>query len=224
MQPEIAALPEMWHEKAAILSRLNEISGPVWAFADGGLTERFNDADILYRSDIWEHLDSDVVSYSADRALNWAVLRRKSDGFLLLAAGTHPLCCQGDFVTLQAVDFVAQNLRRVQERYPYPIALMGDLNSGYHQPSQQLLREGRAQGFGRSWSIPYRFVDAWAELHPSNPDPSTINDDPVRLDYVYFERSPDAVGEFPITASQVWPRTAGSDHRAVSGDVVLRRP
>uniref|UniRef100_A0A7S1QEB1 Uncharacterized protein n=1 Tax=Alexandrium catenella TaxID=2925 RepID=A0A7S1QEB1_ALECA len=80
--------------------------------------------------------------------------------------------------------------RGVQERYPYPITLMGDLNSGYDQPSQQLLREGRASGFGRNWNIPHAFVDAWAELHPSNPNPSTIQDFPVRLDCVYFQRSP----------------------------------
>lgn len=221
MRPEIAALPEMWHEKPAILARLNQISGNVWAFADGGPTERFNDADILYRSDIWEHLDSDVIPYSADRALSWAALRRKSDGFQLLAAGTHPLCCRGDLVTLEAVEFVANRLRQVQQKHPFPVVLMGDLNSGYYQPSQQLLREGSAQGFGRGWSIPYRFVDAWAELHPNDPDPSTINDDPVRLDYVYFERSPEALGGHQVVASQVWPRAAGSDHRAVSGDVVL---
>ena len=27
MQPEIAAIPEMWHEKHAILDRLNQVSG-----------------------------------------------------------------------------------------------------------------------------------------------------------------------------------------------------
>ena len=48
MQPEIAAIPEMWHEKHAILDRLNQVSGNVYAFATGGNTEQFNDADILF--------------------------------------------------------------------------------------------------------------------------------------------------------------------------------
>ena len=61
---------------------------------------------------------------------------------------------------------------------------MGDLNTGYFQPSQQLLRNGHMDAFGRRWQIPMTFTDAWAELHPGNPDPSTINNDPVRLDYV----------------------------------------
>ena len=60
--------------------------------------------------------------------------------------------------------------------------LMGDLNTGFYQPSQQLLRNGKVDAYGRSWEIPMTFTDAWAELHPQNPDPSTINDDPVRLD------------------------------------------
>ena len=60
--------------------------------------------------------------------------------------------------------------------------LMGDLNTGYYQPSQQLLRNGQMEAFGRHWQLPMTFTDAWAELHPGNPDPSTINNDPVRLD------------------------------------------
>ena len=79
MQPEIAAIPEMWHEKHAILKRLNQVAGDVYAFATGGATEQFNDADILFRTDRWEHVASDLVPFSAGRAVNWAALRRKSD-------------------------------------------------------------------------------------------------------------------------------------------------
>ncbi|CAE7654118.1 unnamed protein product [Symbiodinium sp. KB8] len=222
MQPEIAAIPEMWHEKGAILDLLNQRSGSVWAFATGGATEQFNDADILFRTDKWEHIASDLVPFSAGRAINWAALRRKSDGYTLIASGTHPLCCQGDYVITEAVDFVTKTLSQVQNRHPYPIVLMGDLNTGYFQPSQQLLRQGQVEAFGRHWQIPMTFTDAWAELHPGNPDPSTINDDPVRLDYVYFQKTPLSVGQ-SIVQSQIWPRAAGSDHRAVSGDVVLNR-
>lgn len=222
MQPEIAAIPEMWHEKHAILDRLNQVSGNVYAFATGGQTEQFNDADILFRADKWEHVASDLVPFSAGRAVNWAALRRKSDGYTLLAAGTHPLCCQGDYVVMEAVDFVIRTLAGVQQQHPYPIVLMGDLNTGYFQPSQQLLRNGYMDAFGRRWQIPMTFTDAWAELHPGNPDPSTINNDPVRLDYVYFQKTPLSVGQ-SIVQSQIWPRAAGSDHRAVSGDVVLKR-
>ncbi|CAE7508525.1 unnamed protein product [Symbiodinium pilosum] len=218
MQPEIAAIPEMWHEKGAII----DLSGNVYAFATGGATEQFNDADILYRSDKWEHIASDLVPFSAGRAINWAALRRKSDGYSLIASGTHPLCCRGDYVITEAVDFVTKTLSGVQNRHPYPIVLMGDLNTGYHQPSQQLLREGHVDAFGRRWQIPMTFTDAWAELHPYNPDPSTINDDPVRLDYVYFQKTPLSVGQ-SIVQSQIWPRAACSDHRAVSGAVVLSR-
>lgn len=96
------------------------------------------------------------------------------------------------------------------------------MNTGYFQPSQQLLRNGQVDADGKSWQIPMTFSDAWAELHPGNPDPSTINDDPVRLDYVYFQKTPISVGQ-SIVQSQIWPRAAGSDHRAVSGDVVLNR-
>ena len=41
-------------------------------------------------------------------------------------------------------------------------------------------------------------------------------------DYVYFQKTPISVGQ-SIVQSQIWPRAAGSDHRAVSGDVVLNR-
>lgn len=40
-------------------------------------------------------------------------------------------------------------------------------------------------------------------------------------DYVYFQKTPISVGQ-SIVQSQIWPRAAGSDHRAVSGDIVLR--
>ncbi|CAK9105554.1 Putative fucosyltransferase [Durusdinium trenchii] len=190
MQPEIAAIPEMWSEKDAILARLNQVSGNVYAFATGGATEQFNDADILFRSDKWEHIDSNLVPFSAGRAVNWAVLRRKADGYTLIAAGTHPLCCRGDYVIMEAVDFVTRTLSEVQKRHPYPIVLMGDLNTGYYQPSQKLLRTGAVEAYGRHWEVPMTFVDAWAQLHPEDPDPSTINDDPVRLDYVYFQKTP----------------------------------
>lgn len=65
---------------------------------------------------------------------------------------------------------------------------MGDLNTGYFQPSQQLLRSGSMDAFGRHWQLPMTFTDAWAELHPGNPDPSTINNDPVRLDYATWHK------------------------------------
>ena len=39
-----------------------------------------------------------------------------------LAAGTHPLCCQGDYVVMEAVDFVIRTLAGVQQQHPYPIA------------------------------------------------------------------------------------------------------
>ena len=92
MQPEIAAIPEMWHEKHAILDRLNQVSGNVYAFATGGQTEQFNDADILFRADKWEHVASDLVPFSAGRAVNWAALRRKSDGYTLLPVGDFNGC------------------------------------------------------------------------------------------------------------------------------------
>eukprot|EP00438_Fugacium_kawagutii_P005187 Skav234124 [mRNA] locus=scaffold753:104425:106917:- [translate_table: standard] len=172
MQPEIAAIPEMWSEKDAILDRLNQVSGNIYEFATGGATEQFNDADILFRSDKWEHIASDLVPFSAGRAVNWAALRRKSDGYTLLAAGTHPLCCKGDNVIIEAVDFVIRTLSEVQKEHPYPI-----------------------------------FLSVFGVL-PSE-------------DYVYFQKTPITVGQ-SIVQSQIWPRSAGSDHRAVSGDIVLR--
>ena len=77
----------MAREEHAILDRLNQVSGNVYAFATGGNTEQFNDADILFRADKWEHVASDLVPFSAGRAVNWAALRRKADGYTLLAAG-----------------------------------------------------------------------------------------------------------------------------------------
>ena len=39
---------------------------------------------------------------------------------------------------------------------------------------------------------------------------------------MYFQKTPISVGQ-SIVQSQIWPRAAGSDHRAVSGDIVLER-
>ena len=36
--------------------------------------------------------------------------------------GTHPLCCQGDYVVMEAVDFVIRTLAQVQNQHHYPIA------------------------------------------------------------------------------------------------------
>lgn len=48
---------------------------------------------------------------------------------------------------------------------------MGDLNTGYYQPSQKLLRTGAVEAYGRHWEVPMTFVDAWAQLHPEDPAP-----------------------------------------------------
>ena len=48
MRPEIAAIPEMWHEKEAILKRLNQVAGDVYAFATGGATAPRHDDKLVY--------------------------------------------------------------------------------------------------------------------------------------------------------------------------------
>ena len=50
---------------------------------------------------------------------------------------------------------------------------MGDLNTGYYQPSQKLLRTGAVEAYGRHWEVPMTFVDAWAQLHPEDPAPQS---------------------------------------------------
>lgn len=233
INPEIAALEELWFEKPALLARIREVyGGPVWDFAVGGPSERYNDADILYRSDIWENLDCGILPYGADRGMNWAMLRRHTDQAYILVVGTHPICCQGDEPILEAVEFVMSNAVGIQDRwsrrlgYTVPIVLLGDLNTGYFEASMALLRTDSADGFGRHWSMPATasgmpsFYDAWAELHPSNPNPSTINNEPVRIDYVYFQKGTRGLG--PPVSSQVWSgMPGGSDHRPVSGDAVI---
>lgn len=216
--PEIASLQEMWREKSAILQALIGITGQAWAFATGGATEVVWDGDILYRSDLWEHLESGMQAYG-DRGLSWAALRRRSDGACVLAYGTHPTCCIGDLPVLQAAVMATRNMAARQRKYQFPVAFMGDLNIGYFAPSQTLLRTGTVNSYGRAWTVPLTFSDAYADKHPGNPNPSTIHNDPVRLDYVYFEKSPKTLGT--IVGSQVWNLPGGSDHRAVSGDVVI---
>ena len=45
---------------------------------------------LVVSQDKWEHLASDLVPFSDGRAVNWAALRRKSDGKTLLAAWPWP--------------------------------------------------------------------------------------------------------------------------------------
>merc|ERR1712061_218712 len=111
----------MWNEKSALLSALIAITGQSWAFAEGGATERVWDGDILYRRDIWEHLESGGVPYGS-RGLSWAALQRRADRTGLLVYGTHTTCCAGDFPVLEAMEFATRDMVARQHKYPFPVA------------------------------------------------------------------------------------------------------
>lgn len=222
--PEIVSLQEMWHEKPRILARLRESTGQDWLFAEGGETERVWDGDVLYRNDLWEHQESGVHFYGdhwvpyEGRGITWAALRRRSDGKGVLVVATHPWCCTDDEPVLQAMELVERELTQTQEQYPYPVALMGDMNAHYGSPSQQLLREGGVRAHNQDWSVPVTFTDSYADQHPRDPNPSTGFG--VKIDFVYFQKTPLNMGT--VTDAKVWPNLpGGSDHFAVSGDVVL---
>ena len=54
-----------------------------------------------------------------------ALLEKAKGNRMLFAfrlSGTHPLCCRGDRVIIEAVEFVIGTLQEVQKTHPYPIA------------------------------------------------------------------------------------------------------
>lgn len=212
--PEIASIQEMWGEKHQILARLRAISrGREWSFAQGGAVDRSWDGDVLYRSDIWRHLDSGVIFHPhfRDRGISWAALRRHADGAGVLVYGLHPTCCAGDGPAMALVHTALGHMRGKQAHFGFPVALVGDMNTNFWGASQRMLRDGAPHGF--------RFFDAWALLNPGNPNPPTIGN--VRIDFVYFQRGPRQLGQ--ITGAHVWyGLPGGSDHHAVSGDVTIR--
>jgi len=228
VNPEIASLQETVNFKSNILDELKLVTGHDWAMTSTQGCEWYFDGTIYYRNDLWEKQDEGNLPYGsggcydgARRGLNWAALRRRSDGAGVLVFGTHPVCCQGDLPVLQALQILAGEMTARQQQFNYPIALMADMNTGYFEASQQMLRTGSADAFGRKWSFPMTFVDAWASSHPGDPNPSTIGNAPVRIDFVYFQRSPMDLGA--EEGGQIWPNLpGGSDHRAVSGDVLIR--
>mmetsp|Transcript_48132 Transcript_48132/g.109042 ORF Transcript_48132/g.109042 Transcript_48132/m.109042 type:complete len:87 (-) Transcript_48132:126-386(-) len=70
------------------------------------------------------------------------------------------------------------------------------------------------------WCAPMTFMDSYAETHPDAPNPPSGNW-PVKIDFVYFEKSPNRIGT--VVGAKVWPGLpGGSDHFAVSGDIVLK--
>lgn len=218
--PEIVSLQETVEGRHSILEHLKQQTGQEWAMtaATGGCDWEW-DGIIFYRADLWETLESGAVPYGGGgcfsndrRAVNWAAMRRISDGAGVLVFGTHPVCCQGDGPIEQALHTVTSEMAVIRQRYDFPICLMADMNTGYFQHSQQMLREG---------NLPVAFHDAWAERNPGNPDISTINNAPVRLDYIYFEKTP--IGLSNAVDSQIWNLPGGSDHRAISADVILSR-
>eukprot|EP00928_Gymnodinium_smaydae_P023941 TRINITY_DN19549_c0_g1_i1.p1 TRINITY_DN19549_c0_g1~~TRINITY_DN19549_c0_g1_i1.p1 ORF type:complete len:584 (-),score=36.44 TRINITY_DN19549_c0_g1_i1:357-2108(-) len=221
--PQIASIQELWHEKEDLLQELIHVSNQSWDFARGGRTETVNDADILFRSDIWELLDSGLLTYGAGRGTNWAALRRRSDLAGILVYGTHPQCCRGEGPVLPAMEMSVKDMKKRQRDYPFPVAFMGDFNVGYFGSTHTMLREGAVQSLGHEWTLPMRFVDAVARFYPDDPDTSTIHNAHVRLDYVYFERPSTAlaVNMMNISGARVWQNKGGSDHRPVSGDVIL---
>eukprot|EP00933_Yihiella_yeosuensis_P038067 TRINITY_DN3202_c0_g1_i1.p1 TRINITY_DN3202_c0_g1~~TRINITY_DN3202_c0_g1_i1.p1 ORF type:complete len:792 (+),score=130.33 TRINITY_DN3202_c0_g1_i1:68-2443(+) len=219
VNPEIASIQEMWSEKPAILKKVIEKTQKEWRFAEGGETEKVWDGDILYRSDLWNLRDSGMLAYG-DRGISWALLQRISDGFNVLVYGTHPWCCTNDRPILETVVKAVKLIEEHQQKWPYPSVFMGDMNANYYSDSQKLLREGSVFSHNEQWSISKTFLDAYAIANPSNPNPSTIGNSPVKIDYVYFEQSPRRLGK--SRGGKVWSGLpGGSDHRAVTGDVEL---
>jgi len=217
--PEIVSLQETVEGRHSILEELKQQTGQEWAMTAGAGCEWEWDGIILFRADLWETLENGAVPYGGGgcfsndrRALNWAAMRRISDGAGVLVFGTHPVCCQGDGPIEQALHTVTSEMAAKRQKYDFPIVLMADMNTGYFQRSQQMLREG-------SFPASFAFHDAWAEKNPGNPDISTINNAPVRLDYVYFEKTRNEMSN--AVGSQIWNLPGGSDHRAISADVII---
>jgi len=176
----------------------------------------------LYRSDLWALEESGMRAYG-DRGVSWAALKRRSDGMGIIAAGTHPWCCTNDEPILRTVqDEILAVVKEQRSKRPgYPAAVMGDMNAGYYANSQFLLREGSRSAFDRDWSImPYTFQDSY-DMGSNNPDLSTGTWGGGKIDFVYFEETPLRMGD--VVYSKVWQNCdrAGSDHCAVSGDIIL---
>jgi len=219
--PEIASLQEMWSEKPRILEKLIQVTGQNWSFAEGGETESVWDGDILYRSDLWRLRASGLRKYG-DRGLSWAALERRSDGAEVLVYGTHPpYTYPNDRPILEAMRMATEDMQARQEEHPFPVVFMGDMNAHYNLDSQRLLRSGLVHAYGLDWCAPLTFRDSYAEVHPSEPNPPSGNW-PVKIDFVYFEEAPLRMGT--VVGAKVWSDLpGGSDHFAVSGDVILAR-
>lgn len=228
MAPEVISLQETVSIRYQILRDIIEVTGHPWEMTESraGCDWHF-DGVIMYRSDIWEGLSNGIIPYGGgscysgdNRALNWVALQRRSDRKGVLVYGTHPVCCRGDYPVMEAMELVTREMASRQQQFPFAVVLMGDMNTGYFEASQSLLRTGSSNSFGRDWNLPVSFEDAYASTHPGDPNPSTIHDEPVRLDYVYFQRWPRNLGQ--VVGGQVWYNLPGlSDHRAVSGDVII---
>jgi len=219
--PEIASIQEMWGEKPRILDKLIHMTGQEWKFAPGGDTETVWDGDILYRSDIWRHKDSGLRKYSADRGLSWAALERISDGVGVLVYGAHPwYTYPDDRPILETMKMATDDMKGRQQHHPYPVVFMGDMNAHFELDSQRLLRSGSLSAHGLNWCAPLTFYDSYAETHPDAPNPPS-GTWPNKIDFVYFEKSPNKMGK--VVDAQLWPGLpGGSDHLAVSGDIILK--
>ncbi|CAE7559265.1 unnamed protein product [Symbiodinium sp. CCMP2592] len=221
VDPEIVSLQELWNEWDEILAELNQkSSGDIWEFARGGDTESKWDGDIVFRRDLWMLEDSGMHAFE-DRGISWAVLQRRRDKTGVVVLGTHPWCCTNDEPILRTVqDDIMEVIQEQRARHPqYPVAVLGDMNANFFAGSQFLMREGTRRARGRDWSIlPYTFKDSY-NINNNDPDASTGFG--VKIDFVYFEKTPLPMGQ--VVDSKIWRGCdkAGSDHCAVSGDIIL---
>ncbi|CAE7241033.1 unnamed protein product [Symbiodinium pilosum] len=221
VDPEIVSLQELWNEWDEILAELNrKSSAEIWEFARGGDTESKWDGDFVFRRDLWTLEDSGMHPFE-DRGISWAVLHRRSDYTGVVVLGTHPWCCTNDEPILRTVqNDILEVIKEQRAKHPqYPVALLGDMNAGFWAGSQYLLRDGTRTAHNRDWSIlPYTFKDSY-NINGQNPDASTGFG--PKIDFVYFEKTPLPMGQ--VVESKIWRDCdkAGSDHCAVSGDIVL---
>ncbi|CAE7220694.1 unnamed protein product [Symbiodinium sp. CCMP2456] len=221
VDPEIVSLQELWNEWDEILAELNQrSSGEIWEFARGGGAESKWDGDIVFRRDLWMLEDSGMHAFE-DRGISWAVLHRRRDKTGVVVLGTHPWCCTNDEPILRTVqNDILEVIQEQRARYPqYPVAVLGDMNANFFAGSQFLMREGTRRARGRDWSIlPYTFKDSY-NINDNDPDASTGFG--VKIDFVYFEKTPLPMGQ--VVDSKIWRGCdkAGSDHCAVSGDIIL---
>jgi len=208
--PDIIGLCELTTSMEGMAASLTRATGVPFRVQPGRSGWKGYGTDIFYNSDKWTALDGGVASVHCSgsrggkRAANWAALRDRATGKVLITGGIHLSYCRGGCNSVHECELggLYDKLEAMKRKYPgAPVAWMGDLNLHVGSSIVRGLRAGKIGG-RRTFSVE----------DVSRTNRNTHMNGGRAIDHIFFEK-----GAFDLRSGQHGSTGQGQTGRRLSG-------